>query len=111
VISITQKCARAFVGQGVCGLTAHAFLQLAARCLFRFKRERRYRAAVLLMHPLPQWAAENAAALLLDAMLRGPLSIDVFQAAIGGRFEATSLASDLNAIWRVSDRQPPKAVK
>lgn len=106
VIGITQQCARAFDGQGVRGLTAHEFLRLAAKCLFRFQRERRYRAAVLRMRLPPPWEAETAAALLLHAMLRGPLTIAVFQAAIGGRFDATSLAYDLNAIWRASDNRP-----
>ena len=59
--------------------------------------------------PVPSpWEAENAAALLLRAMLMGPLTINIFHAAIGGRFDATLLAYDLNAIWHASDNRQKK---
>jgi hypothetical protein len=99
LIGITQQWARAFEGETVRGLTAQEYLRLSAKCLFRFQRERRYRAAVLRMRLTPPWATQKAAALLLHAMLNGPLTIAIFQAAIGGRFNATSLAHDLNLIW------------
>ena len=100
LICITQEWARAFEGEMVRGLTAQEFLRMSAKCLFRFQRERRYRAAALRMRLAPPWAAQKAAALLLHAMLNGPLTIAIFQAAIGGKFDATSLAHDLNSIWR-----------
>ena len=100
LIGLTQQWSRAFEGETVRGLTAQEYLRLSAKCLFRFRRERRYRTAALRMRLVPPWAAQKAASLLLHAMLNGPLTIDVFQAAIGGKFDAASLAHDLNSIWR-----------
>ncbi len=100
VVKMSQYWVRAFNGHYVRSLTPAEFLRLSATCLLRFQRERRYKAAVLWMRlPVP-WAAQQAAALLVHAMLHGPLPVSIFQAAVGGKFQAAQLARDLTSIWQ-----------
>ena len=101
-VAITQYWALAFAGQSVRGLSATDFLKLSIKCLNRFHSEPDYQAAVRHMRLPTPYAEQNAAALLLHAMLNGPLPTAVFYAAIGSRFQPASLASELSTVWHTN---------
>lgn len=109
-VTMVRYWALAFSGQPVRSLTATDFLKLSIKCLDRFQSKPAYQAAVRHMRLPTPYAEQNAAALLLHAMLNGPRTTAIFHAAIGSRFQPDSLASELSTAWHLNSasRSIPK---
>ena len=111
VVTMARYWEAAFKGQIMYGLTPREFLELSIRCLRRFESKPQYQEVLGLMDLPTPWAPQQATALLLHAMLHGPVSISVFHAAIGSRFQPASLARELSTAWHMplSSTGIPKA--
>lgn len=104
MLKMSKYWANAVDGQPVLAINPRDFLRLSCRCIRRFETVPRYRAVFKKLGPLLTRPEVEASALLLHAILHGPMSTAVFHAAIGSKFHPASLARELKTAWHLNSK-------
>lgn len=99
MLTMSKYWANAVAGNPVLAINSRDFLRLSCRSIHRFETVPRYRTVLKRLGPLFTWPEVEASALLLHAILHGPMSTAVFHAAIGSKFHPASLAQELRTAW------------
>lgn len=95
LVEMSQRWREAIDGVDQLGMKSRDFLRFSRRLIDRFTNKTEYQQTAVVLGAAVSWPAHAAAALLLDAILRGNISKDVFHAAIDSDFTPSQLAKDI----------------